>query len=63
MSAITKNIAAGSAVVVGAIIANRQLGSKSVDKIAKPGDSYPPSGLSPGVQKLPEWIQLGCGST
>jgi len=63
MSAITKNIAAGSAVVVGAIIANRQLGSKSVDKITKPGDSYPPSGLSPGVQKLPEWIQLGCGST
>jgi len=22
---------------------------------------YPPTGLSEGVQKLPEWIQLGCG--
>jgi len=24
--------------------------------------SYPPNGLSPGVQKLPNWIQLGCGN-
>lgn len=23
--------------------------------------NYPPLGLAPGVQKLPEWIQLGCG--
>lgn len=22
---------------------------------------YPPTGLSASVQKLPEWIQLGCG--
>jgi len=25
------------------------------------GESYPPTGLSSGVKKLPEWIQLGCG--
>jgi creatine kinase len=25
------------------------------------GGSYPPTGLSAGVKKLPEWIQLGCG--
>ena len=24
-------------------------------------ESYPPSGLSASVQKLPEWIQKGCG--
>jgi creatine kinase len=24
-------------------------------------DEYPPTGLSEGVRKLPEWIQLGCG--
>merc|ERR1711998_773715 len=23
--------------------------------------TYPPTGLAPAVQKLPEWIQLGCG--
>lgn len=50
-------LAAGSAVVAGAIVANK-------DKIApKAGDSYPPNGLSPGVKQLPQWIQLGCGST
>merc|ERR1719316_1154124 len=26
-------------------------------------DSYPPTGLSAGVKKLPEWIQMGCGDT
>merc|ERR1712166_1082197 len=26
-------------------------------------ESYPPTGLSPNVLKLPEWIQLGCGDT
>merc|ERR1711988_811344 len=25
--------------------------------------SYPPTGLSPSVQKLEEWIQLGCGDS
>merc|ERR1719387_3229317 len=25
--------------------------------------SYPPNGLAPGVQKLPGWIQRGCGDT
>ena len=25
------------------------------------GGDYPPTGLSPGVQTLPGWIQLGCG--
>merc|ERR1712166_1452546 len=25
--------------------------------------AYPPTGLSPNVRKLPEWIQLGCGDT
>ena len=25
--------------------------------------SYPPMGLSPGVKQLPQWIQLGCGSS
>ena len=25
-------------------------------------DSYPPTGLSASVQKLPEWIQKGCGN-
>merc|ERR1712054_726585 len=25
--------------------------------------SYPPTGLSPSVQKLDEWIQLGCGDS
>merc|ERR1719163_2056948 len=25
--------------------------------------SYPPTGLSAGVKKLPEWIQKGCGDT
>merc|ERR1712166_1491406 len=25
--------------------------------------SYPPTGLSGNVLKLPEWIQLGCGDT
>ena len=26
-------------------------------------ESYPPSGLSASVQKLPEWIQKGCGDS
>merc|ERR1711915_854818 len=26
-------------------------------------DSYPPTGLSAGVEALPEWIQKGCGAT
>ncbi len=26
-----------------------------------PGDSYPPSGISSSVSKLPKWIQAGCG--
>ena len=26
-------------------------------------DSYPPCGLSAGVKKLPQWIQLGCGNS
>lgn len=50
-------LAAGSAVVAGAMVANQQRQS------AKAADSYPPNGLSPGVQGLPEWIRLGCGST
>jgi len=25
-------------------------------------DTYPPTGLSESVKKLPEWIQKGCGS-
>jgi len=25
--------------------------------------NYPPAGLAPGIQKLPEWIQLGCGNS
>ena len=50
-------LAAGSAVLAGAIVANKNKTE------AKAGDSYPPNGLSPGVKQLPEWIQLGCGST
>jgi creatine kinase len=34
---------------------NSKSSKQEVDK------NYPPFGLSPGVQKLPEWIQLGCG--
>merc|ERR1719253_264255 len=30
---------------------------------AAAGGSYPPTGLSSNVLKLPEWIQLGCGDT
>jgi len=31
---------------------------------ASGGDaSYPPSGLAPGIKKLPKWIQAGCGDT
>merc|ERR1719201_2919740 len=28
---------------------------------AAAGGDYPPTGLSANVQKLPEWIQVGCG--
>jgi len=50
-------IAAGSAVAAGAYVANRERQS------AQAADSYPPNGLSAGVKTLPEWIQLGCGSS
>merc|ERR1719201_925271 len=30
---------------------------------AAAGGDYPPTGLSANVQKLPEWIQKGCGDT
>jgi len=30
---------------------------------ASPTVSYPPMGLSEGVKQLPQWIQLGCGSS
>jgi len=29
--------------------------------VAQANMDYPPYGLAPGVQKLPEWIQRGCG--
>ena len=63
MSALSKAGVLGGAAVVAAVVVNKQF-AKPVEKLgAKPGDSYPPNGLSPGVKKLPEWIQLGCGST
>ena len=49
-------LAAGSAVVAGALVASRDQKSTSA------ADSYPPTGLSAGVLKLPNWIQAGCGS-
>jgi len=50
-------IAAGSAVAAGAFVCQREKSTASA------ADSYPPNGLSAGVKKLPQWIQLGCGST
>merc|ERR1711937_34889 len=49
-----------------------QPGDPNVEKAAPASDgaaaaaasgdkNYPPTGLAPSVQKLPEWIQLGCG--
>ena len=46
-------LAAGSAVVAGALVASRDQKSTSA------ADSYPPTGLSAGVLKLPNWIQAG----
>merc|ERR1719174_337098 len=35
--------------------------SKPAAAAAAGGDDYPPKGLSAGVKKLEEWIQVGCG--
>jgi len=51
-------LAAGSAVVAGAMVA-KNMQKDSADA----ADSYPPTGLSAGVKALPEWIQKGCGAT
>merc|ERR1711904_393883 len=34
---------------------------KAAPAAASGDKNYPPTGLAPSVQKLPEWIQLGCG--
>ena len=61
-SAAVKNAVAAGAVIVGAVAVNRSL-TTSTAAPEKLSANYPPNGLSPGVQKLPEWIQKGCGNT
>jgi len=34
---------------------------KALAAVGGDKDSYPPNGVAPGVKKLEEWIQLGCG--
>ena len=36
---------------------------KKAEAFGRKEDSYPPHGLSEGVKKLPQWIQLGCGNS
>ena len=34
---------------------------EEMDAAAANDPNYPPLGISPGVQKLEQWIQVGCG--
>ena len=36
---------------------------KKAEAFGRKEESYPPHGLSEGVKKLPQWIQLGCGNS
>merc|ERR1711998_219983 len=43
-------------------ISIRKMGCTSSNEGQDAGGSYPPTGLSAGVKKLPAWIQAGCGA-
>merc|ERR1740130_845718 len=46
---------------VGAAIGAAACVSFGATNLSASSDSYPPTGVSPGVKKLDQWIQLGCG--
>jgi len=51
----------GVGVAAGGVFALNRMSTRS--EPAKIDMNYPPHGLAPSVQKLPEWIQKGCGNT
>merc|ERR1711937_205235 len=65
---LTLKMASRIAAVVPAVLApaalavKQKLAKDEVDAKCASGD-YPPCGLSAGVRALPQWIQLGCGSS
>jgi creatine kinase len=61
--ALRAGVAAASLGMAG-VAAMQKTKKTEVDvKCADFSGDYPPAGLSAGVKALPEWIQLGCGST
>merc|ERR1712070_537316 len=58
----------GAGIIVGGLVfAGVNTGNATEAKKASPAASaaanYPPTGISPGVQELPDWIQRGCGDS